>query len=154
MRLQLPQQTLFYQLEKAMKRYRKLAQTTIDGSGFDISINQMILLMNLKENPTATQVELAELIFKDFASVARMVDILVKKGLLKRKESKQDRRKKDLILTKKGNEVLEGIAPLVGEYRSMALTGFEKEEILQMSAFLEKLIKNCEEQVLAASPIP
>ena len=154
MRLQLPQQTLFYQLEKAMKRYRKLAQAIIDGSGYDISINQMILLMNLKENPTATQVELAELIFKDFASVARMVDILVKKGFLKRKESKQDRRKKDLILTPTGNQVLEGITPLVGEYRSMALKGFAKEEIQQMSAFLEKLIKNCEEQVLAASPIP
>ncbi|MEM7513596.1 MAG: MarR family transcriptional regulator [Bacteroidota bacterium] len=148
MRIQLPQQTLFYQLEKAMKRYRKLAQATIDSTGYDISINQMILLMNLKDNPTATQVELSDLIFKDFASIARMVDLLVKKGLLKRKESKLDRRKKDLILTPKGHQILEEISPLVGEYRSHALKGFDEKEVLQMSAFLIRLIQNCEEEIL------
>ncbi len=144
----LPQQTIFYQIEKALKRYRKLAQKTIDRAGYGVSINQVILLMNLKERPSANQAELAELIFKDFASVTRMIDLMVKKGFVSRIESKEDRRKKDLILTDLGNEMLENITPLIQEYRMIALDGFNPDEINSAFDFLKRITHNCEESTI------
>lgn len=147
MKFQLPQETIFYLLEKSMKRYRKLAQTVINDAGYDISINQLILLTNLDVRPESSQVELAELIFKDFASVARMVDLLVKKEFLTRIESQTDRRKKDLILTSKCKMMLSELIPLMNKYRSLALDNFSDTEINQVKSFLKELIINCESNI-------
>lgn len=144
----LPQETIFYLLEKSMKRYRKLAQSKIDEAGFDISINQLILLINLRERPQSSQVELAELIFKDFASVARMVDILVKKGYLKRIESTIDRRKKDLILSPACINMLDQLIPVIEEYRNNALDDLSQNEVETINTFLKKVIDNCEKHIL------
>ncbi|MEN0004118.1 MAG: MarR family transcriptional regulator [Bacteroidota bacterium] len=141
---QLPQNTIFYLLEKSMKRYRKLAQKKVDETDYNISINQLILLLNLQERPKLSQVELAELVFKDFASVARMVDLLVKKGYLKRIESSVDRRKKDLILTSTCEAMLSVLRPVVEEYRVLALGDFSEEDIKKIQSFLTQLIDNCE----------
>lgn len=141
---QLPQNTIFYLLEKSMKRYRKLAQKKVDETDYNISINQLILLLNLQERPKLSQVELAELVFKDFASVARMVDLLVKKGYLKRIESSVDRRKKDLILTSTCEAMLSVLRPVVEEYRVLALGDFSEEDIKKIQSFLRQLIDNCE----------
>lgn len=147
MKFQLPQNTVFYLLEKSMKRYRKLAQSIINEAGYDISINQLILLTNLDVRPDAKQVELAELIFKDFASVARMVDLLVKKEFLMRQESKIDRRKKDLTLTLKCKNMLDELIPLINKYRNIALNNFSEQELTQMRSFLKRLVTNCEDHI-------
>ena len=144
MQFQLPQETIFYLLEKSMKRYRKLAQSKIDQAGFNISINQLILLTNIRARPESSQVELAEYIFKDFASVARMVDLLVKKKYLKRTESKVDRRKKDLTLTPKCISMLDDLVPVMNEYRQIALQDLSENQTKKTHAYLRHLIKNCE----------
>ncbi|MEM6766874.1 MAG: MarR family transcriptional regulator [Bacteroidota bacterium] len=144
MTFQLPQNTVFYNLEKALKRYRKLAQDHINLSGHDITIDQLILLVNLAEHPDATQVNLSAYVFKDFASVARMVDILVKKGYLKRSENQADRRKKDLVPTASCKKMIDELIPVVKNYRRMALTEFTEEEISLLSSFLQRLATNCE----------
>ena len=143
MRIKLPQETVFYLLERAIKLYRKSAQDTINGAGYNISINQLILIITLNERPDASQVELAELIFKDFASVTRMVDILVKKGFINRIENSIDRRKKDLTPTLKCKKMLVEVIPLVKKYRKNALKGFSKNEISQVTSFLEHFANNC-----------
>ncbi|MEM9527885.1 MAG: MarR family transcriptional regulator, partial [Bacteroidota bacterium] len=113
MDFQLPQNTVFYQLEKTMKLYRKLAQNRIHTAGYNVSVNQLILLVQLNERPASTQVELSASIFKDFASVARMVDLLVKKGFLARSENAKDRRKKDLKPTPVAKEMLQVLYPVI-----------------------------------------
>ena len=128
-----------------MKRYRKLAQKYIDQSGHDISLNQLILLINLKESPNYSQVQLAEILFKDFASVVRMVDILVKKGYLTRTENPKDRRKKDLTPTPQTNQMIEELIPVINEYRQVALQGFSPAELTQLATLLDKFIQNCDE---------
>lgn len=144
MSFELPHETIFYLLEKSMKRYRKLVQKRITEAKYDISVNQVILLSNLREKPKSSQVELAELIFKDFASVTRMVDLLVKKGYLNRVESSIDRRKKDLLLTPKCIVMLDNLIPVIKEYRKTALQNLTKNDIQIVRSFLKQLIANCE----------
>lgn len=141
----LPQHTLFYQLEKAIKRYRKLAQDRINATGYAITVNQLILLVNLSEHAGATQVELAEVLLKDFASVARMVDLLVQKGYLQRTENPIDRRKKDLVLTTSAQKMVEDLKPVILAYRQTALSDFTEDHRGQLSGLLERFTTNCEQ---------
>ncbi|MEM7659532.1 MAG: MarR family transcriptional regulator [Bacteroidota bacterium] len=140
----LPRDTIFYECEKAMKLYRKLAQASINRREVDISVNQLILLIEIIERPESTQVELSQKVFKDFASVTRMVQILVKNGYLVRVENEQDRRKKDLIPTKAGQQIVQQLIPVIEEYRAIALAGISLSEIQRCIAVFSKLSANCE----------
>ncbi len=140
--------TVFYQLEKAIKTYRKMAQDHIQAAGFDISVNQLILMIQLAQYPESSQVELSEAIFKDFASVARMVDLLVKKGYLNRSENRVDRRKKDLIPTAKGKKIITALVPVIQNYRQVALGDFTSGQLRSLSALLSELTNNCEQAML------
>lgn len=152
MTFQLPQNTIFYQLEKSIKLYRKMAQQKIDAHGFGISLNQLILLIQLSKRPESSQVELADFVFKDFASVARMVDLLVKKGYLTRTENKIDRRKKDLTPTAACRNMIQVLLPVITEYRQLALQGFDEKELELLSRLLGKLSSNCEESLMINTP--
>lgn len=143
----LPQETIFYQLEKAIKLYRKLAQNEINKSGHDISLNQLILLINLTKNPDLSQVELSDYIFKDFASIARMVDILVKKKYLTRTENPNDRRKKDLTPTPKCSKMVIELLPIIDDYRQKAIEDFKDKDLKKLSSLLSLLVENCERNI-------
>ncbi|GAB5554572.1 MAG: hypothetical protein Sapg2KO_41630 [Saprospiraceae bacterium] len=139
----LPRNTIFYELERTIKLYRKLSQDHIDQTGYDVSVNQLILLIQIVKNPKLTQVELSEVIFKDFASIARMVDLLVKKDFLKRTENPKDRRKKDLIPTPKGIKMVNELVPVINNYRALALKGIDPDEVAKTLKLLETLADNC-----------
>ena len=143
----LPQNTVFYKLERAIKLYRRMAQSYIDSAGFDVSLNQLILLIQLSTNPSSTQVELAGHIFKDYASVARMVDLLVKKGYLTRTENQEDRRKKDLSPTAKCEDMLDKVKSVMTGYRHQALIGIDEKSQKLLSEILDKFSHNCESAV-------
>ncbi len=124
-----------------------MAQTRISEAGYDITLNQLILLINIAENPNSTQVVLAESILKDYASVARMVEILVRKKYLNRVEDKDDRRKKKLTLSTKGEAMLATLIPIVKEYREIAKGDFTEDKLATLSKLLIQLTENCEDDI-------
>lgn len=134
---------LFYTLEKSMKVYRKFAQNQIDKNGYDITIDQWLVLKTLQENKSLSQNQIAELVFKDIASVTRIIELLVQKQFISREINTTDRRKFELNITEKGNKIIEDIYPIVIENRKQALTGLTTEEINTLKIQLEKLILNC-----------
>ena len=87
---------IFYNIEEAIKTYRMYAQNQLKINGLKITIDQWLVLKCLKENPNTTQVELAEKVFKDNASITRIIDLLVKANYLERTINQTDRRKFDL----------------------------------------------------------
>lgn len=134
---------LFYTLEKSIKVYRKFAQSQITNKGFDITIDQWLILKTLQENKQLSQNQIAELVFKDVASLTRILELLVKKKLVKRKISTTDRRKFELEITEKGNAMIKNIYPIIIENRKQALKDFSKENIIILKSQLEKMILNC-----------
>jgi DNA-binding MarR family transcriptional regulator len=58
-------QVVFYAIDKAIKSYRQMAQKNINKHGLDITIDQWLLLTSLRNNPDATQQQIAEAVFKD-----------------------------------------------------------------------------------------
>lgn len=106
----------FLLIEKTLKQIRKFIQRELLKKGFDISAEQLSLLNSCFENPNQTQIQLAETIVKDPASVTRMIDILERKGFITRKSVNNDRRSYGICLTESGTTMITSIQPL---YRDM-----------------------------------
>lgn len=134
---------IFYQIERAIKTYRMYAQKQIKAHGLKITVDQWLLLKSMKENPDATQAELAEKVFKDSASITRILDLLVKSGFVQRQVNPNDRRKSNLIVTEKGNRILTDTYAIVLENRKKALDGISENDIKIMNETLKKISKNC-----------
>lgn len=137
-----PSETIFYQIEKAIKQYRTMAQRNLNKLGHKITINQILMMIQVDRKPEISQVELAELLFKDVASITRMIELLVKEDFIKREENKDDRRKKDLKITKKGRELLDLAIPVISENREIAQKNITEEERETLFKLLDKIIAN------------
>lgn len=135
---------IFYTIEKTIKSYRKFAQRRIDQAKLDITIDQWLVLNCLSKNENISQNKLAELIFKDVASVTRIIDLLVKKEYVIRSFHSSDRRRFNLTITDKGDAIIREASRIVNENRSAALENISAEEAKQADLILQKLIANCE----------
>jgi DNA-binding MarR family transcriptional regulator len=138
-----PTGTVLYSIEQAIKEYRKVSQKNISKIVKDITIDQCLVLIILNKDSNISQNVLANLIFKDSASITRMIELMVKKEYLIRTIHKEDRRKFNLEITEKGKKTLELIEPVIKINRETALDGLSLEEINFLEKTLHKIISNC-----------
>jgi DNA-binding MarR family transcriptional regulator len=134
---------IFYTIEKAIKTYRQFAQRSITQAGLDITIDQWLVLRLIDEDGERYQNEIAEAVFKDTASITRIVELLVLKGYLERSAHTGDRRRFKLTVTDNGRALLGQVTPIVAEYRQKALQGISDTEIQDLQKVLNRLIANC-----------
>lgn len=133
----------FYNMDKAIRLYRNYAQKRLRESGFKITIDQWLVIKAILENPEITQQELGEKVFKDNASVTRIIVLLVKSGYLERDINPDDRRKTVLSVTPEGLKIINQVQLLVMENRQMALTGIKQDELEILNRTLKIIIQNC-----------
>ena len=138
-----PTGTVLYKIEQTIKEYRKISQKNISQIVNDITVDQCLLLIILNKNATYSQKEIAELIFKDNASITRIIELMVQKKYLLRKINESDRRKFNLEITKKGKKTIELLTPIIQKNRQDALEGLSKNEIELLDELLTKIISNC-----------
>lgn len=143
MKLKNPTGTVLYTIEQAIKEYRKISQKNIAKIVSDITVDQGLVLLILNENSNYSQKEIASLIFKDNASITRIIELMVKKGYLVRKMNEQDRRKFNLEITEKGRNTVELLSPAIKQNRTTALHGLSENEIELLDTLLNKIITNC-----------
>ncbi|QDA62199.1 MarR family winged helix-turn-helix transcriptional regulator [Hymenobacter jejuensis] len=134
---------LFYSLDKAIRRYRKFAQANIDRAGLNITIDQWLVLRVLLEDDTLTQTEIADRVFKDQASVARIIALLIKRGLLVTEALPHDGRRTQLRVTLAGQQMLDAVQPIVLNNRQTALQGISEDELTLLRQVLERIAANC-----------
>jgi len=134
---------LFYSLDKAIRQYRKMAQANIDQAGVPITIDQWLVLRVILENDDLTQTDISERVFKDQASVARIIGLLVLRGLLATEPSPTDGRRTRLRVTSAGQATLDAVHSIVLSNRQRALTGFTDAETTQLRQLLDRLYANC-----------
>ena len=135
---------IFYSLDKAIRSYRRMAQANIDRAGLDITIDQWLVLQVLLEHDDLTQQEIAERVFKDQASVARMLNLLTKRGLLSAVPLPHDGRRTKLRVSEAGHRMLAAVQPLVLRNRARALTNVSAADLALLQQVLERIASNCE----------
>ncbi len=138
-----PSETIFHTIESSIKEYRRFAQKNISNQISDMTIDQGLVLLFLNEYPDLTQKEIAELIFKDNASMTRMINTMVQKKYLKRSMNNEDRRRYKIEITVKGRQVLKTLPPIIQNNRKTTLKGITKNELNQLDIILNKIISNC-----------
>jgi DNA-binding MarR family transcriptional regulator len=140
--MKIPSKTVFYTIEKTIKSYRKFASQNFLKVVDDITIDQILILQYLNAFPDLNQKEIADLVFKDNASLTRMIDLMVNKQFLKRSMNTEDRRRFKIEITPKGKEVLNKLEPLIGDNRKKAFSGITDEELIQLDITLNKILSN------------
>ena len=138
------QDVLFYSLESATKAYRRFAQARMHAEGVDITIDQWLVLKTIHENPDIMLQQVGAAVFKDFASVTRIVQLLERKGFLRRKPHPNDGRRSALALTSSGQSVIRTVEPIAQANRRKALEGISAKEITQLRALMKRISENCE----------
>ena len=134
---------IFYNIDKAIKSYRNYAQRQLKANGFNITIDQWLIIKAILENPGITQNEIGDLVFKDSASVTRMIDLLVKSGYMLRCAHEKDRRKTNLEVTDSGKKMIAEAQDLVENNRKVALQNVSDNELKIMNSILLKISENC-----------
>lgn len=138
-----PTGTVLYTIEQAIKEYRKVCQKNIEKVVSDITVDQCLVLIILNENEKISQIEIARLIFKDNASITRIIELMVKKDYLIREANEIDKRKSKLVITEKGRETIVLLTPVFNLNRKTALDGLSFDEIELLDKLLHKIISNC-----------
>lgn len=138
------QDVFFYSLESAIKSYRRFAQARVEESGFDITIDQWLVLKTIQESPEASQQEVAAAVFKDFASITRIIQLLESKGYVRRRSHESDGRRSSLRLTRSGTSLIRNLEPIILSNRRRALRGLSVTEVKHMREMLTLITANCE----------
>ncbi|WP_412476852.1 MarR family winged helix-turn-helix transcriptional regulator [Flavobacterium sp. TBRC 19031] len=134
---------IFYKIDKAIRSYRMFAQKQLKASGYKISVDQWLVIKAILENPGMPQQKIANLIFKDNASVTRIIEILVQLGYLSRNINETDRRKTNLEVTEEGKQIIQNVQSLIHQNRQVALNGISETALQNMNQTLTKIIENC-----------
>jgi DNA-binding MarR family transcriptional regulator len=140
--MKIPSKTVFYTIEKTIKSYRKFAIQNFLKVVDNITVDQILILQYLNAFPDLNQKEIADLVFKDNASLTRMINLMVNKQFLKRSMNTEDRRRFKIEITPKGKEVLNKLEPLIGDNRKKAFSGITEEELIQLDITLNKILSN------------
>lgn len=133
---------IFYTIDKSIRSYRVFAQKRLREHGYNITIDQWLILKVLMENPGIMQQEVAELVFKDNASITRIIDLLVKSNYLKRTVNLKDKRKSNLKVTRAGEKTIMEVEKIVLENREIALKGISAEDMEVAYRVLNQIIEN------------
>ncbi|PWW07172.1 MarR family transcriptional regulator [Paenibacillus cellulosilyticus] len=111
-------------------------------SHYGITSEQWSLLKRLTEQEGSSIKDLAQAVEKDQANVTRIVDVLEKRGLVKRSANPDDKRSTLIYFTNEGKELTASLAPTDEKVHQIAVDGLTEQEIAQFSQVLAKIHQN------------
>ncbi|MBZ0097927.1 MAG: MarR family transcriptional regulator [Taibaiella sp.] len=108
---------------------------------FDITETQYNVLRILRgQNGEAMNLyEIQNRMIQKMSNVSRLIDKLVAKKLVTRRECKENRRRVDIGITQKGLDLLDAIDPAIEPFFSQLNENLTKDEARQMGEWLDKM---------------
>lgn len=119
---------------------RKKLEKDLKGFGFTSSHQFAVLLLLSKSN--LSQKEISDATLADEPSTTRMLDRMIKKDIIGKKRSTEDKRKQVVYITEKGLELLQNILPTVGKNNKKVEDLLNDEELEQLFNILNKIKNN------------
>lgn len=107
-----------------------------------LTARQALILLSCDLEEASTAAELAALYGLEASSITRLVDRLEKKRLIERTRSRSDRRKAILVLTAKGNALLQRAVKIAGPIARTTWKGVTEEERKTLAAIITKVLNN------------
>lgn len=129
-------------LDRTARRVKQYAQQRFNELGFNITVDQWVVLKHLHEKKEMKQNELAELLFKDNPTLTRIIDLLCEKGLTVRNANPDDRRSFKVSLTREGIKKVEQLNPKIKNIRFQAWDGLTERDFNQFKKILNTIYEN------------
>jgi DNA-binding MarR family transcriptional regulator len=108
----------------------------------ELTIEQFVILSLLNSNCDLIQRDLASQLQKDKSIIVRQINCLLENQYVVRLTNKDDKRVKNLILTKKGFEKLNQMKEIASEVSRKLLTGISENELEIFQNVLLKIQEN------------
>ena len=124
---------------------RQQLQEKIKARGLNITFELLEVLFLLLRKDGANQQEIADLLIKDKSSMTYLIDNLVKRELVARKEDETDRRNKRIYLTTTAKEMMETINPWITETYEKATDGIKAAELEKAILLIQRMNKKLKE---------
>ena len=112
--------------------------------GFDFTAEQWGVLFRLYEREGIHQSELGARTGKDRHNITRILNLMEKKGYIRRVSDEHDKRRYNIFLTKKSREIEGRITSTVIDFLEKAFFGLTQKEIKGMQKAHERVIENVE----------
>ena len=116
--------------------YRHFMETFSD---LDLTHKQVSVLWLVSDNPGVAQTDLAQRLHMDRATTMGIINRLQARGFLRRGPSPQDRRRKTLYLTEKGDQVLAHAREAIWEHERWLKSRFTKKEVQTLMSLLDRI---------------
>ena len=133
---------LGYILGLIKRVYRHKLTKKFKENNIDLSLGLYIIMFHIDLNEAVTQQYLADHFQKDKSIVMRQIKSLIERGYVARTWNKQDKRKKNLVLTPAGREILEHTQTLARSVKEELYTGVSDEEQRVFEQVVEKIVYN------------
>jgi DNA-binding MarR family transcriptional regulator len=136
------QRAYFFKIDTTIKRIRYALQKRFIDAGYDLTVDQWVLIDHLHRNPGISQNQLGEMTTKDAPTVTRIIDLLTKKNLAERRLADADRRKFLISLTSNGEQLYEQLLPMVVDIRRQGWGQLSEEDYQHFTRIMDSIYQN------------
>lgn len=134
--------SLGYLLGRSLRVFKGQVAEELKNMDFELSLEQYVILYMINSSCDLIQQDLANHLQKDKSLIVRQIDGLIEKQYLVRLTNKEDKRKKNLILTPKGLEKMNQMNELVMEVSRKLLSGVSDSDYATFRSVLNKIQEN------------
>lgn len=135
----------FFKIDTTIKKIRSALQKQFNEAGFDLTVDQWVLIDHIARNQGISQNGLAELTAKDAPTITRILDLLTKKKLAEKQLSQEDRRRFDVFLTPAGLAKFKQVLPVVVELRRRGWNDLSDEDYAHFVRIMDSIYQNFSE---------
>lgn len=137
---------LYYGLliERCSKKLKHEFQKELYKLGYDITVDQWVIIYELYTHGTLSQIELANNTYKDAPTVTRIIDLLINKRYLQKSACPKDRRKFIISLSPEGKAMVEDIYPHLMTFRQKGWNNLSDADFQSLQRIMNQIFNNFE----------
>lgn len=132
----------FYRFLRTSMRMKTAMYRPLHASGLDITPEQWSVLSCLWEKDGLYSIEIAEKTGRNKHTISRIINLLLKKGLVRRERDPEDKRRAYVYLTDQGRKLEEPVTKVVEEFCAGVFRGVSEKEADKLQQTQERLLKN------------
>ena len=133
--------SLSFLMDKAHRALVYRLQNNIIKAGFDITIEQAMIISHLWRNNGSSQQKIADSLGKDKATISGIITGLEKKNLIVRVPGENDKRKRRIFLTESGKRLESKLEPLILENLQYSEESVSPEHVETCKTVLRAIIE-------------
>lgn len=133
---------LLLQFEETVRKQKAFFNQVCSRKGFVISYDQWLVLEQVMDKQGINQSDIAKLVFKEPASISRIISYLEKKDLIVKVNNEKNKRANKIYLTHQGYDICEKIAKIYKDCLGKQFKGIYEREVSLIRELLNRVNAN------------